>query len=64
MRMISYAGKRFGRDQVARFFQAIGESVAVKRFEPGEFIAQGDLLIVLGYWRGMSKSTGRSFESE
>lgn len=61
---VPYAGKRVGRDQVAQFFQAINENVAVKQFEPKECIAQGDLVIVLGHWRGESKSTGRSFESE
>lgn len=61
---VPYAGKRVGRDQVAQFFQAIEKSVAVKQFEPREFIAQGDRVIVLGYWRGESKSTGRGFESE
>ncbi len=61
---VPYAGKRNSRDQVAQFFQAINDNVIVKQFEPREFIAQKDRVIVLGSWRGESKSTGRSFESE
>lgn len=61
---IPYAGKRNSRDQVAQFFKAIDDNVVVKQFEPREFIAQKDRVIVLGNWRGESKSTGRSFESE
>ena len=31
------------------------------RFEPREFIAQGDRVVVLGYYSGKGRTTGRSF---
>lgn len=58
------AGNRRGRNEVAQFFSALGESEDVELFEPQEFIAQGDKVVVLIKYRGRIKSTGRTAESD
>jgi ketosteroid isomerase-like protein len=42
------AGRRRGRQEVAGFFKALGDSFEVQRFEPKEYIEQGDRVVVLG----------------
>jgi uncharacterized protein len=57
-------GARRGPEQVAQFFRAIGEGLALEDFSPREFLAQGDRVIVLGYERGRAIPTGREFQGE
>ena len=40
------------------------ESVEFKRFEPREFIAERDKVVVLGSYEGVAKKTGRAFKSD
>jgi ketosteroid isomerase-like protein len=58
------AGVRKGPDAVADFFRLLSESVAFTKFEPREFFAQGDKVVVLGFYSATSIATGRAFESE
>ena len=58
------AGVRKGTAAVADFFRLLSQSIAFTRFEPREFIAQGDKVVVLGYYSGSSISSGRAFASE
>jgi uncharacterized protein len=53
-----------GRGGVADFFKALGESLEPQQFEPRDFIAQGNKVVVLGYQRGQAKPTGRPYEIE
>lgn len=62
--MIPQAGVYHGRDGVARFFQALDQTTEFLAFEPREFIAHGDTVIVLGSYQGKAKATGRSFQSQ
>jgi uncharacterized protein len=62
--VIPYAGPRRGREEVAEFFSVIGETLEFEQFEPREFVAQGDTVVVVGYERSVVKQTGRSFEQE
>lgn len=57
-------GKRNGRDSVAEFFGMLDESEEFSSFEPREFIAQGDRVVVLGNSAGTVKPTGRNFETD
>lgn len=57
-------GLRRGRREIAEFFQSLVENAAIEQFEPREFVAQGERVVVLGYERGRAKSTGQSFEGE
>jgi uncharacterized protein len=61
---IPFAGTRHGREGVAEFFSVLGETLEFERFEPGEFVAQGDRVVVVGFERNLIKSTGRAFEQE
>ncbi len=42
----------------------LGDNLEFERFEPREFVAQGDTVVVLGYERSLVKPTGRAFENE
>jgi hypothetical protein len=48
-----FAGKRRGREQVRQFFASVNEEQETLRFEPQEFIAHSDKVVVLGHyaWR-------------
>jgi ketosteroid isomerase-like protein len=61
---IPTSGTRHGRDGVKEFFQQLGASIDFERFEPREFIAQGDKVVTLGHYTRRSKATGRSFDSD
>lgn len=58
------SGTRHGHAGVAEFFQQLGASLDFQRFEPQEFVAQGDKVVALGHYLGTWKATGRSFESD
>ena len=61
--VIPFAGTRRGREAVAEFFSLLGENLEFQQFEPREFVAQGDT-VVLGYERSLIKPTGRTIEHE
>jgi ketosteroid isomerase-like protein len=42
------AGRRRGVQEVAQFFRILGETFDIQRFEPKEFIAKDDRVVVLG----------------
>ena len=61
---IPFAGTRRGREGVAEFFSLVGKNLKFQEFEPREFVAQGDTVVVLGFERSLVKPTGRTFEQE
>jgi uncharacterized protein len=61
---IPFAGVHRGREGIAEFFSLVGEALEYEQFEPREFVAQGDTVVVLGYERSLVKPTGRMFEQE
>jgi ketosteroid isomerase-like protein len=61
---IPFAGTRRGRESVAEFFSLVGENLEFQEFEPREFVAQSDTVVVLGFERSIVKPTGRTFEQE
>jgi uncharacterized protein len=62
--MIPFAGTHRGREGVAKFFSLVSGNLEFERFEPREFVAQGDTVVVLGFERSRIKPTGRTFEQE
>jgi uncharacterized protein len=62
--VIPFAGTRRGREGVVEFFSLLGETVEFQQFEPREFVAQGDTVVVLGFESNLIKPTGRTFEQE
>ena len=61
---LSLGGRRHGRNEVARFFATIGDELDVEVFEPREFMADGDRVIVEGREKMRVRSTGRSYDNE
>lgn len=57
---IPFAGRYHGHEQVAQFFATTRETAEVEQFEPQEFIAKGDKVVVLGHERIRLKSNGRT----
>lgn len=58
------AGTYRGRDGVAEFFRKVAETFEFTRFEPREFVAQGDRVLVLGHYAANARSTGRTVDSD
>ena len=58
------AGHRHGRQEVADFFQTLGQTFDFERFEPKEFIAQGDRVVVVGDDTLRLKSGGARLDFE
>lgn len=59
-----FAGTRSGLGEVSEFFLLLDESEETTRFEPTEFIAQGDRVVALGKYGATVKETGRSYETD
>ena len=57
-------GKRQGKQAVAEFFQILAKAADFSRFEPREFIVDGDAVVALGEYAGRAIPTGRSFQAE
>ena len=58
------AGTRRGRQQVAEFFQGVDQLFDIQQFEPKAFLAQGDLVVVLGSDTARIKATGKVVTDE
>jgi uncharacterized protein len=56
---IPYAGLRHGRAGAAAFFSLLAGSDDVQLFEPRRFLADGDVVVVLGRYEARVKSTGK-----
>jgi ketosteroid isomerase-like protein len=59
-----HGGARKGRAAVADFFAQLGASTEFTRFEPREFIAQGDQVVVIGEYAANIKPTARTVASD
>lgn len=57
-------GRWRGHEGVREFFRVLAESQDAEQFEPQRFIAQDDLVVVLGHYKWLVKATGRSTESD
>jgi uncharacterized protein len=61
---VPFGGKRTGRASVGEFFATVGASQENLRFEPREFIAEGDKVVSLGSYEWRVKATNREFSGE
>ena len=59
-----FAGKRTGTASVGEFFTQLAEAEDITRFEPLEFIAEGDKVVVLGESEATVRSTGNTYETD
>ena len=64
MENVPFAGLWQGRQQVKQFFGIVDQVQEMVEFQPNEFIAQGDKVIVLGRFTMRVKSTGRDSNSD
>jgi ketosteroid isomerase-like protein len=62
--IIPYAGSRSGSEQVAQYFKEFGQAVEITAFEPRQFFAQAEQVVVLGHYSGRVRTTGGVIESE
>ena len=60
----SFGGTRHGHSGAAEFFRLMDEAEQTTKFEPKEFIADGDRVVALGTYGATVKETGRSYESD
>ena len=60
----SFGGRRQGHAEVGEFFSRMAAEEEVTKFEPKEFIAQGDRVVALGTYGATVRETGRSYESD
>lgn len=52
-----------GREGWAQFFKDLGQNLDVLAFEPRQYVAQGDKVVALGWYKYSAKLTSRTFES-
>jgi uncharacterized protein len=64
MTNVPFSGTWQGREQVEQFFRKVAEAQDIVAFEPGEFIAQRDKVIVLGHFTMQVKATGKTSRSQ
>lgn len=64
MENVPFSGKHKGREGATAFFQSLAEAQDALSFNPQEFIAQGDKVVVLGDYSWRAKATGREFGSD
>ena len=58
MENVPFAGTWHGREKVGQFFSKVAQAQDVIEFEPADFIAQNDKVVVLGRFSSRVKSTG------
>jgi ketosteroid isomerase-like protein len=58
------AGHRRGREAVSGFFRTLDELFEFQRFEPATFVAQGDVVVVIGSDTVRVKATGTVIDFE
>jgi ketosteroid isomerase-like protein len=61
---VPQSGNRNGLEQLALFFAQVAENDDIQRFEPQEFFAQGDKVVVLGTFASLAKPTGKYYETD
>ena len=58
---VPYTGTRNGQSGAADFFATMAECEDTLKFEPREFVAQGDKVVVVGHYEARVKATGREY---
>lgn len=61
---IPFTGTYRGREEAGQLFLTLAESAKVERFEPIEYIAHGDQVVVLGHEQLTAKPTGRTWATD
>jgi ketosteroid isomerase-like protein len=61
---VPVGGTYHGVEDAGRFFSSLGDAQEPRRFEPREFVAQGDKVVALGHYAWHVESTGREWASD
>jgi ketosteroid isomerase-like protein len=61
---IPYAGRFCGRNEAAKFFDGLGKTASIDCFEPKEFIADGNRVVVFGFYSGKGRMTQKPFATK
>lgn len=61
---VGFSGKRKGKQAVAEFFTELAGAETFSRFEPLEFVAQDDKVVVIGELASTVTTTGKAFETD
>jgi ketosteroid isomerase-like protein len=61
---VPFAGTWRGKQEFLEYAKKFHDSMRAAHFEPREFIAQGNKVVVLGHFSGEAKTTGRPLENE
>lgn len=61
---VPHAGVRRGIEAMGEFFRLLDEAEDITAFEPGEFITEGDRVVVLGSIKATVRATGRDYASD
>ena len=62
--VVPFYGRRRGHAGATEFFVQLGSNVEFEKFEPWEFIAEGDSVVVTGTERGRVRATGKTYEQD
>ncbi|MEM7351334.1 MAG: nuclear transport factor 2 family protein [Acidobacteriota bacterium] len=62
--LLPWARPRYGRAEVAQYFNDLLEAVDYESFEAEKFLADGDEVVVLGRARMRLKATDRVFDTD
>lgn len=62
--LIPSAGARRGREQIAQYFAALGETEDMEEFIPKFYVAQDERVITFGRYKTRVKATKRVYETE
>jgi uncharacterized protein len=62
--VIPYANTYRGKAEARRFFETVLSSVDIHQFDPEEFIAERDKVVVTGHLRLTARRTGRQIDSD
>lgn len=57
------SGVRHGKPAVGQFFQQVAEHIQFSRFEPREFVSNGDRVVALGHYTATT-SKQKGFDSD
>lgn len=61
--LVPFSGNFHGKSGIAQFFAKLDDAVQTIRFEPTQFIAEGDKVVVTGEASWLAKPTGRKYDT-
>ena len=62
-RKVPWPAAWHGRQELEKYFTILAEALEVELFQPDEFIAAGEQVVVLGHERMLARRTGRIVEA-